>query len=175
MADGARLTQAANNEHIRVLFRSGDNPEHLVFEKRTRRWSRIPLAEFPGGRSRARRHWLVQEVTHPGFDEDALDVDLLDTYRSEPFLSASERFRYGEVTPTGRLLFYDTRSGTATEHDAHEPDSEVLLIDEEDVAYFRVSDELRRGRLVDGRLANEEVVARAPELWGVHWLVMGFD
>ena len=101
--------------------------------------------------------------------------NLLESYRTEPFLSAAGRFRAREVTPTGRLLFYDTRSGTSTRRDTGQPDSEVLLVDEDNVAYFRVSDELRRGHLVDGGLANEEVVARAPELWGVHWLVKGID
>ena len=176
MTEGGWLMQTVNNEHIRVLLPWVDDVrERLVFDKRTRRWSGVPFAEFPKGRPRAFRHWLVQEVAHRGFDEDMLDVDLLDSYRSEPFLSASERLRGRERTPTGRLLFYDTRSGTSTRYDTHEPDSEVLLVDENDMAYFRVSDELRRGHLVDGGLANEEVVARAPELWGVHWLVTGFD
>lgn len=175
MPKGGRLKQTANNEHLRVLLRSGDPQERLVFEKRTQRWSRIPLAQFPSGRVRAFRHWLVQEVARPGFDEDTLDVELLDSHRSEPFLSASQRLRHREVTPTGRLLFYDTRSGTSIQYDTHQPDSEVLLIDEDEAVYFRVSDELRRARLVDGGLASEEVVARAPELWGVHWLVTGFD
>ena len=176
MTEGGRLTQQVNNEHIRVLLPWGDDArERLVFDKRTRRWSGVPFAEFPKGRTRAFRHWLVEEDVHRGFDEDMLDVDLLDSYRSEPFLSAAERLRAREVTPTGRLLFYDTRSGTSIRHDTGQPDSEVLLVDEDNVAYFRVSDELRRGHLVGGRLANEEVVARAPELWGVHWFVTGFD
>lgn len=168
------LIQTINNEHVRVLFRGGDFDERFVLDKESDTWSTVPLSSLPLGKLKAFRHWLTQERrSRDGFDATRVDAELLATYRSPPFSSALERFRFLETTPTGDLLFYDTRSATLTEHRTGDPDSEILLIDGDDVAYFRVGDELRRGDLRDGELTNEGLVAKAPELWGVHWLVEG--
>ena len=40
-----------------------------------------------------------------------------------------------------------------------EPNSDVLYVDEDDVAWYRVSDELRQAPIQDGRLGPPEDVA----------------
>ena len=177
MQRGGRLNQMANNHDVRVLLDSGGTTARwLVLDKEADRWSSVPSSTFPLGRVRVFRHWLVQEeYVRAKLDESPLDVAVLDTYRIEPFLSAAERFRIAERAPTGRLLFYDIRAGTLAELDTGDPDSEILLIDEHDTAYFRVGDELRCADIQDGSLANESLLADAPELFAVHWLVRGFE
>lgn len=168
------LHQSVNNDRVRVLFKGGSPDERLIFEKATERWTAVPLSVLSRERLKAFGHWLTQErFSRQGFDADQVDVDLLATYRSPPFSSALERFRFRETTPSGDLLFYDARSATLIEHATGEPDSEILLVDENDIAYFRVGDELRRADLRDGELRNETLVAKAPEFWGVHWPVRG--
>ena len=193
------LTQVANNDRLRVLETA--TGYWLVFDKATGRWSRleprgrpestsvldpsIVTYTRPAGPTRLLGRWLAYEVWRDGDDPTVLDS--LDTYRSEPFLSASERFGHLDAMPTGQLWFYDTRGRIWRRHHTGDPDSEILLIDEHDTAYFRVGDELRRADLAaepeekrwfrpatDYTLANE-LVAKAPEFWGVHWLVRGFE
>ena len=60
-------------------------------------------------------------------------------------------------------------------HDTGEPNSEVLYVDEEARVYYRVSDELRRARIQDGRLEKSMVLVKVPELWAVHWLFVGHE
>lgn len=150
--------------------------ERLVFGKAAGRWFRLPASRLPAGPTRAFGPWLaVEEWRDAGTSRTPEERISALEVRDGPF-------------PTGRLLFYDTRpdaaadaehpflemsSGRLIEHHAGDPDSEILLIDDNDVAYFRVGDELRRADLRDGGLANEEVLAKARELLAVHWLVRG--
>ena len=182
MPEGGGLIQNANNDHVRVLSSlRGDAGQWLVFDKAAERWSSVPLSVFPPGGVRVLRRWLVREDSRPGYDAAAWpDRDGAGPAsgagaREPRFPPAVQRMGRREETPTGVLQFFDTRTATLTEHDTGHPDSEVLLIDEHDAAYFRVDDELRRADLDGGGLANEELVAKGPELLGVHWLVRGVD
>ena len=189
--------QVANNDHARVLLGvGGDAGRWLVLDKAARRWSPVPLTVFASGGVRLQRRWLVREDFRRGHDPAAwpgIRVNVPDPLRlrpvegrsdrkvptgsadPDPFWSWKVRSSLGRKTPTGRLQFYDTRTGAVAEHDAGHPDSEILLVDEHDAVYFRVGDELRRADIEGGGLANVEVVARAPELLVVHWLVRGSD
>ena len=181
---------------LRAMIGRPTGGERLVFDKTTERWTRVPASLLPEGPTRGFGRWLALELWH-----DTAHIRAMRTPqerprnradRGGPFPTAAERFLSRGEMPRGRLVFYDTRSdarkndgpgdrglfvatasGTPIEHDTGNPDSEILLIDDNDVAYFRVGDELRRADLEDGRLANEEVIAEAPELLAVHWLVWG--
>ena len=191
--EGAHMQQVANNDHARVVS-VGGGPEGtsqwLVFDKSAGRWSGVPTSTYPfGGDDRLVGRWLVQEEIRDGFDGAAWDdAPGRPDPESVPFWpaensrlgkelvwSAQWRASIRDRTPTGRLRFYDTQTGNVAVHDTAHLDSETLMIDESDAVYFRVGDELRRADLGDGRLANEETVAKAPELLAVHWLFRGVD
>lgn len=170
--------------------------ERLVFDKTTESWTRVSASVLPEGPTRGFGRWLALEVWHnTAHIRSTRALQERPRERADhdgPFPTAAERFLSRGEMPRGRLVFYDTRSdarkndepvdrelfvtaasGTQIEHDTGDPDSEILLIDDKDVAYFRVGDELRRADLEPGGLANEEVIAEAPELLAVHWLVWG--
>ena len=179
MGEGEWLTQTANTDQMRVLFKAGGNTsQELVLDKVSQRWSNVPLSRFPPGRPRVFGRWLVQETTRQGNAQSFVDGPL-GTNVSEPFLSVAHRLAFGyahtDRMPMGTLLFYDTRTGNLVEEVTDEPDSEILLIDDGDVAYFRVGDELRSARLGDRALTEKRLVAQGPELWNVHWLVRGYE
>ena len=51
------------------------------------------------------------------------------------------------------------------------PDSEVLLIDGDDI-YIRVGDELRKGQIAGGQIVGHEVLVKSPEVLDIHWLAI---
>ena len=190
--EGSGIDQVANNDHGRVLSVGGGPPgtsQRLVFDKSTGRWTGVPTSTFPfGGDTRLVGRWLVREEVRDGVDRAAWDdapgrTDLKSfpfwptetRHGDDAFWSAEWRADLLRRTPTGRLQFYDTRTGNLVVHDTGHLDAETLMIDEHDAVYFRVGDELRRADLRDGRLANEETIAKAPELLAVHWLFRGVD
>ena len=191
MPEPGRLLQVANNDHARVLrttSQTGDTLQWLVFDKSAGAWTSVPVSTFrAGGDVRLLGRWLVREDVKKGVDRaewrDAPGADpgpvpfwSAKIRRGEdPFWSAKVRADVRRRTPTGWLHFYNTRTGRLSVHNAGNLDSETLLVDNNNVANFRVGDELRRGRLTDEGLADEEVVARAPELLAVHWLFRAFD
>ncbi len=183
------IRQRINNDYMQVTPVPGlwdENSTHWtwhIYDKVANK--RVPLklsgTMYP---IRAYRHWLVSEEVY-GYDPAQFDFDRLDAQKFSPFLSARERFELGlrrpayrepwKVAPTGRLRLYNVRTGEFITHDTGEPNSEILLVDETDVVYFRVSDELRTADIVAGKLANQRLLAKAPELWGVHWLALGHE
>ena len=184
--EGGRISQIANNDHVRVLFSaSRGDAQWIVFDKAAARWSSVPVSILPGGGARLLRRWIVREDFRPGYnpaawqDTGSGESDPAPFWMAEdapdllPFWSAEGRSNRRQETPTGRLQFYDTRTATLAQHDTGHPDSEILLIDEHGVTYFRVGDQLRRAKIDGGALVNEEFVVRAPEMLAVHWLVQG--
>ena len=145
-----------------------------VQNKASREWSRLDL---PGAiRSfRAFGHWLVsQEIFQ--YEPGSLDLERLDLQCFPPFLPAAVNLSMvREMAPSGRLFFYNEWTKEWIVHDTGDPNSEPLFVDEAGVAWYRVSDELRRAPIRDGKLEPVEVVAKAPEIWAVHWLFFGRD
>ena len=196
--DWARLM--INNDQMRVLhmLRGGepspgadaDKRRFHVFDKASWEWrklelrgSGVPMHAQRGHvhtldtrgfylPMRAFREWLAAEEVYR-YEPEALDMERLAEHRFAPFSSAAERFEDDQAAPSGRFRLYNVRSKELIVHDTGEPDSEVLYVDEDRFAYFRVSDELRRARIGDGKLGPEEVLVKAPELWAVHWLFFG--
>ena len=168
-----------NNDDIRLVRVSlheewrGEVPGlgSYVFDKAAGEWSKI---DVPGGNGpfRAFGHWLAMEDLQD-FTPGSPDLEQLKAHWFPPFQSAAERFEMRGYGPSGRLRFYNARTKDLIVHDTGEPNSEVLYVDEDDVAWYRVSDELRRAPIEDGRLGQAELVAKAPELWAVHWLFFG--
>ena len=138
------------------------------------RWGYVEALDSPGIYlpMRAFGEWLAAEEIY-AYEPGILDVERLAEHRFGEFRSAAKRFEQDEAEPSGRFRLYNARTQALIAHDTGEPDSEVLYVDGADVAYYRVSDELRRAPIEDGRLGKPEVVAKAPELWAVHWLFFG--
>ncbi len=187
MPQGGRLVQLANNDQARVLFVSASTSRWLVFDKSSRQWSSVPSSTFPAvGDERLLGPWLVREEVLDGHDNSAWrdadpKMDAVPFWPAhagddqDPFWSSEIRASLHQRTPTGRLHFYDTRTGNVVWHDTGHIDSETLLIDDRETVYFRVGDQLRVADLVDGRLANERTVVQAPEILAVHWLFQAIE
>ena len=169
--------QFVNNSHLRVISAGGYRPRGLrrwgfyVFDKAAAVWSKLELS---GGKFslRAFHHWLVTEEIYYGIPPE-IEFERMQGQRYRPFLSAASRMRHRKMTPTGQLRLYNARTKELIVHDTGEPNSEVLFIDENDRAYYRVSDELRLAQIDGGELARPEVLVKSPVLWAVHWLVFG--
>ena len=194
--DSARLI--VNNDQMRVVVRVPFNrPDTLaaatmfyVFDKATAEWAtlELPGSGVPKGAQthyvetldtsgtyfpmRAIREWLAAEEIYR-YEPGAMDMERLAKHQFGPFSSVAERIGDYEAAPTGRFHLYNVRTKDLIVHDTREPDSEVLYVDEDDFAWFRVSDELRRARIEDGKLGRPEVVVKTPEMWAVHWLFFG--
>lgn len=138
------------------------------------RWGYVRALDSPGTYLpiRAFGEWLAAEEIY-AYKPGALDMESLAEQRFGEFRSAAERFERDKVAPSGRFRLYNARTQTLIAHDTGEPDSEVLYVGEDDMAYYRVSDELHRAPIQSGRLGPAELVAKAPELWAVHWLFFG--
>ena len=194
--DSARLV--VNNDHMRVIGhepfdRPGRRPAAMmfyVFDKASEEWATLELpgsgvpmearrsyvatldtsgTSFP---MRAFREWLAAEEVYP-YEPGALEMERPGEQGNGPFRSAAGRFEDYKAAPSGRFSLYNVQTKDLIVHDTSEPDSEVLYVDEHDVAWFRVSDELRRARIEEGKLGASEVVVKSPELWAVHWLFFG--
>lgn len=143
-----------------------------AYDKVAREWSRIDIPAWYAP-FRAFGHWLVSQETDR-YEPGSLNLARLELQCFPPFLSAAVNLSMDRgIAPTGRLLFYNALTKTYIVHETDEPNSEVLYVDKDDTAWFRVSNELRRAPIQEGRLGPPEVVAKGPELWAVHWLFFG--
>lgn len=168
-----------NNEDVRLIsvYRDSDWEGEVsglglhVFDKAASEWFQLD-APVGMGSFRAFGHWLVREDIQD-YRPGVLDLERYRWHQFPPFLSVAERFESRRFAPTGRLYFYNALTRESIIHVTGEPDTEILFIDDQDVAWYRVSDELRRAPILHGRLGPPELVAAAPELWAVHWLFFG--
>lgn len=143
--------QIINNDHINVVvlgYAEYLGPEPVASHLRVSRKADGVSTdiEWPQGygiRPRGFRQWMVAEEFH------------------------------GEQGQTGRMVLYNPETGQWVIHDTGEADCEVLLVDEDDVAYYRINDELLRADISGEKLANIERIVKAPEMLNVHWLVKG--
>ena len=142
-----------------------------VFDKAAGEWSKLDVPAGMGS-FRAFGHWLAREDIQSSRSR-ALDLEPLKAHWFPPFLSAAERFEMNGYAPSGRLFLYNARTKELIVHETGEPDTEVLYVDGNDMAWYRVSDELLRAPIESGKLGKPQVVAKAPELWAVHWLFFG--
>ena len=166
-----------------------------VYEKASGEWSEltlpgsgVPMVElryhvsnldmsglyFP---MRAFREWLAAEEIDKinVYEPRTFDLEGLAEQRFGSFRSAAERSKNRKAALSGRFRLFNARTKDLIVHDTGEPNSEVLYVDEEARVYYRVSDELRRARIQDGRLEKSMVLVKVPELWAVHWLFVGHE
>ena len=173
--------QLVNNDQMRTIsareFLDGESRSrkvgYFVFDKAAGSWSRLELPKgyFP---LRAHRHWLVTEEFDPEPSIELNFVELAAQFYA-PFPSTASRFsmRFGGSVPTGLFRFYNLYTKEMIIHDTDEPYSEVLYVDENDMVYYRVSDELRLAQIEGGKLVHSRVLVKSPEMWAVHWLFLG--
>ena len=168
-----------NNDDVRLIsvYRNSDWKGEVrglglhVFDKAAGEWFQLD-APMGMGSFRAFGHWLAREEIQPYRPGD-LNLERFQWHQFAPFLSVAERFESRRYAPSGRLYFYNARTRVSIVHDTGEPDTEILFVDDDDVAWYRVSDELHRAPILEGGLGSPEVVVAAPELWAVHWLFFG--
>lgn len=143
-----------------------------IFDKVAGEWSKLSMPGSGYGAYRAFGRWLAM-ADFQDYSPRSLDLERLRGQWFPPFPSAAERFEMKGYAPSGRLFLYNARTNALIVHDTGEPNSEVLHVDGDDAAWYRVSDELRRAPILGDRLGPPEVVAKGPELWPVHWLFFG--
>ena len=177
---GATITRVlVNNDDVRMIsvyprIELSSETRGLglhVFDKSKGEWAKLDVPTGLGS-FRAFGYWIAREEIQP-YRPGTIDLEPYRRHWTAPFLSTAERFEFRRYSPSGRLFFYNARTRTITVHDTGEPDSEVLHVDGADVAWYRVSDELRKAKIENGKLKDEEVVVKAPEMWAVHWLFFG--
>ncbi|MEJ2079935.1 MAG: hypothetical protein P8020_18095 [Acidobacteriota bacterium] len=76
------------------------------------------------------------------------------------------------ANPRPELFLYNTQTDQSFTIDTGDIESEVLLIDNNQV-YYRVKDRLYRSTIREGRVEPPELVAQDPALTGVYWAFMG--
>lgn len=92
-----------------------------------------------------------------------------------PLPSPRERFQIDQTIPTGKLNLYNVLSKQEIAYDTGVPDSEVLLVDDNDIAYLRLADELWRAQITGDGLEDMRKIAKSRILQNVHWLVLGYE
>lgn len=170
-AETERIFQLVNNDSIRIMTSSGlvdrkhDNYTYYINDKKNNKWSSVILdGNFLS--VRGFKHWLVSQEAYISSTENSF------TDSNGLFLTASERFAYSGISPTGRLYLYDGIASRLIVHETNEPDSEVLFVDFDEV-YFRVADEIRLGHLRLDHIDNIRTLVKSPLILAVHWLVKG--
>ncbi|MDP1932670.1 MAG: hypothetical protein Q8L60_14545 [Gammaproteobacteria bacterium] len=167
------VIQLVNNSDIRVISSSlaategGDSTTLHLYSKPSQEWSSLTL-NGNSLRVRGFGEWIAAEEAYR--DEIQTGFAGYDVAPGE-FLDADERFAYSESRQTGRFYLHNAFSKSTSEHNTGNPDSEVLLIDG-DTVYIRVADELIKSQIVAGRIMNQEVILKSPEVLHVHWLAL---
>ena len=166
-----RILQLVNNDAIRIVTssdlvdRENGKNTYYINDKKNNQWSSITL-DGNSLRVRGFKHWLATEEVYSS------STEINSTASNGLFLTASERFAYSGISPTGSLYLYDGIASRLIVHETNEPDSEVLFVDCDEV-YFRVADEIRLGHLRLDHIDNIRTLVKSPLIFAVHWLVKG--
>lgn len=162
------MIQIINTDELRVLWGPSWNDDTIsIYHVLDKGRGDLTKIVWEGNRltPRAFHHYLVAEEANlhqwEGYNPD----------RRAGFMTAEGRFHATSVKQTGRFYLHNVRSGTQVIHDTGEPDTEILLVSDDDVAYYRVKDELFRADIGADRLENIELVAKSPMVSHVHWLM----
>lgn len=167
------IFQVVNNNEVRLIttptlttLEHGDRTTLYAYDKKSQEWSSITVN---GNRLRVRGfgEWIASEEAYRGGELSNTSFN----FSPGTFLAPEERIAYSQMRQTGRLYLYNVSSKVLIEHLTGNPDSEVLLIDGDDI-YIRVGDELRKGQIAGDQLVAQEVLAKAPEVLNLHWLVI---
>ena len=167
------IFQIVNNSEVRLISTptlaasgSSDRTTLYVYDKSTQEWAPIAV---DGNLLRVRGfgEWIATEEAY----RDSELSNITFNFSPSTFLAAEEKIGYSQMRQTGRLYLYNVSSKVLIEHMTGNPDSEVLLIDGDDI-YIRVGDELRKGELAGSQLVGQEVLVKAPEVLDIHWLAI---
>jgi len=167
------IFQVVNNNEVRLITTPtlttsahGDQTTLYAYDKSGQEWSSITVS---GNLLRVRGfgEWIASEEAYRESELSNASFN----FSPGTFLAPEERITYSQMRQTGRLYLYNVSSKVLIEHMTGSPDSEVLLIDGDDI-YIRVGDELRKGQIAGDQLVAQEVLAKAPEVLNLHWLVI---
>tara|TARA_R110002073_G_scaffold132007_1_gene278814 strand:- start:347 stop:1204 length:858 start_codon:yes stop_codon:yes gene_type:complete len=181
------IMRVIENQSIRVLTsagfsRAGDpgTSRYYFYNKLDDNWH---IHAFDGNGSWAIRgfgEWVVTEEVHriPDTEVPEARAEFHARWRSgvsdNEYLDATSRFLHFEVRPTGRLLIYNVFERKEFVIETGEPDSEVLLVENNQV-YYRVDDSIYREEIDLRReqLTNTTLLVSAPEVRHMHWAFLG--
>ncbi|MDO8270410.1 MAG: hypothetical protein Q7U82_00615 [Gammaproteobacteria bacterium] len=167
------IFQVVNNNEVRLITTptlatsaNGDRTTLYAYDKTSEAWSSITVN---GNRLRVRGfgEWIATEEAYRETELNNVTFD----FAPGTFLAPEERIAYSQMRQTGRLYLYNVSSKAFVEYMTGNPDSEVLLIDGDDI-YIRVGDELIKGQIAGDQLVDQEVLVKAPEVLNLHWLAV---
>lgn len=124
--------------------------------------------------------WVAIEEIHtiPDAEKPQAGAEFYERLRSvdsgSEYLDATSRYLYSEVRATGRLFIYNVHERKEFIIETGEPDSEILLIENNQV-YYRMDDGIYRAdiELRAEQLTNTTLLVSAPEVRNMHWAFLG--
>lgn len=175
-AEQRQLIQAVNNEHVKafswyVLGSPTPVPsEVMVFNKSTGTWHDFAV---PGNALSLRGFgpWLAGEMRYA---RNLLQTDNLPAVGNSPTVGSTSAKATEDFSAEGTLYLYDTRNQQLITYSTSSAGNQILYV-EDGVVYFRVEDELRKGRIRRGELGEVELVAKAEHISKVHWMFLGHE
>lgn len=184
LQSGESIIQAVNSKRYRVITTNRsyvlNEPVHRtiyrVFDKEKKLWSSYEL-DGDYLRVRVLDGWLVSEKSFYGFNR----TDELKAYRNKVAESLIdrkviferkgnylERLAHLNIDQPGVLMLKSLRSDQYYEIKANNPDSEILLIDGNQVIY-RDADEIRTAYIKNGQIEKGTLIARGEHVMSIHW------
>ncbi|MDO8272417.1 MAG: hypothetical protein Q7U82_10960 [Gammaproteobacteria bacterium] len=167
------IFQVVNNNEVRLITTPtlttsahGDQTTLYAYDKNAQEWSSITVN---GNLLRVRGfgEWIASEEAYRESELSNASFN----FSPGTFLAPEERIAYSQTRQSGRLYLYNVSSKVLIERMTGNPDSEVLLIDGDDV-YIRVGAELRKSQIAGDQLADQVVLIKAPEVLNLHLLAI---
>jgi hypothetical protein len=172
----------ANNSKVAAVsyrdLQDRNNPgprRSLAYDKVNKIWRELPWPGIPVVRAFGSTLAISEAVSPAGESDAAKTVrhqarSARDPARSALFEGVERRERLPLVYP-GRLHVYDVATGQQTVIVTNEEDSEVLLVDGENI-YYRVNDSIYSSRMGDSGVLPGIKIATDERIRDAHWAFM---
>ena len=177
LKDGARYSQLINNRSIRVIntFDSFNAAiqEFFVFDKKRKQWISFKLKHK--GLLKGFGVWIATEQQTEKFNRnDDLHNLLKNKVRSTKVKHKHylERFAEWDIDKTGLLHIINPIEDIHIKFDAKHPDSEVILIENNQVIY-RVADKIYSAKIKDKQLVEHQLLVQSDIVPAIHWAFFG--
>ncbi len=83
--------------------------------------------------------------------------------------TADDRFKDLQIYSSGVLFLFNTTTGTFLTINTGQGDSQILLLEDDEV-YYRVNDSIYVRRIINGsHLSDEKLIIKSPNIVDVHW------
>jgi hypothetical protein len=157
------------NEKIVVLVDSGKKPKNnqignkslLVLNKTKDEWGKVSISGSQSGVTNFGNYWLggyVQEDNKEQFFKNKIHINS----------KAYWRLVGQDIYAPGILFMYNTETKLYFEIITNDADSEILLIEDNDV-YYRIYDEIYKAEIVDDKVAEGKLLVKNDIVSDIHW------